>query len=174
MDGIAAIDARVAEISQRIAQLSGGPPVDGGRFAAVLSIAVDRQLAVQSVVARPMSPSDSSAQVDSWIQRAIAAAGVPSSWAPGLKSIAQHESGLNPNATNGHDPVGDGTYQRVIGLMQMLPSTFVANAAPGHGDIYNPVDNLISAIRYIQRRYGDPSNTPGLRSMARGGPYRGY
>jgi SLT domain-containing protein len=58
--------------------------------------------------------------------------------------------------------------------MQMLPATFQANAAPGHGDIYNPVDNLMAAIRYIQRRYGDPWNTPGLRSMAGGGRYRGY
>ena len=174
MDGIAAINARVAEISQRIAQLTGGPPVDGGRFAAALSIAVDRQSAVRGGGAPPMPPSDSSAQVDSWIQQAIAATGVPSSWAPGLKMIAQHESGLNPNATNGHDPIGNGRYQTVVGLMQMLPSTFQANAAPGHTDIYNPVDNLISAIRYIKRRYGEPANTPGSRSMARGGPYRGY
>ena len=91
-----------------------------------------------------------------------------------METIAQHESGLNPNATNGNDPVGNGRYQTVIGLMQMLPSTFQANAAPGHTDIYNPVDNLISAIRYIKRRYGEPANTPGLRSMARGGSYRGY
>jgi SLT domain-containing protein len=91
-----------------------------------------------------------------------------------LKTIAEHESGLDPSATNGHDPVGDGTYQQVVGLMQMLPSTFRANAAPGHSDIYNPVDNLIASIRYIQRRYGAPTNTPGLRSMMRGGPYQGY
>jgi SLT domain-containing protein len=91
-----------------------------------------------------------------------------------LKTIAQHESAFNPAATNGNDPVGNGRYQRVVGLMQMLPSTFAAHAAPGHSDIYNPVDNLVAAIRYIQRRYGDPTNTPGLRSMARGGSYRGY
>lgn len=174
MDGIAAIDARMAEISQRIAQLTGAPPLDGGRFAAALSTAVDHQVAAPSAGATPTSAAGSSAQVDSWIQQAIAATGVPSSWAPGLKTIAQHESGLNPNATNRNDPVGNGRYQTVIGLMQMLPSTFQANAAPGHTDIYNPVDNLISAIRYIKRRYGEPAKTPGLRSMARGGSYRGY
>jgi SLT domain-containing protein len=121
-----------------------------------------------------MSQSGTSAQMDSWLQQAIAETGVPSTWAPALKTIAEHESGLNPGATNGHDPVGDGTYQQVVGLMQMLPSTFRANAAPGHPDIYNPVDNLIASIRYIQRRYGEPTNTPGLRSIIRGGAYRGY
>lgn len=174
MDGIGAIDARMGEIRQRIAQLAGAPPVDGGRFAAALSTAVTRQSAAPSAGAKPTSSSDSSTQVDGWIQQAIAATGVPPSWAPGLKTIAQHESGLNPNATNGNDPVGNGRYQTVIGLMQMLPSTFQANAAPGHTDIYNPVDNLVSAIRYIKRRYGEPGNTPGLRSMAQGGSYRGY
>ncbi|MEW6473893.1 MAG: transglycosylase SLT domain-containing protein [Actinomycetota bacterium] len=132
---------------------------------------MDRQTTVAGATA---SPSDASIRMDGWLQQAIAFTGVPASWAPALKTIAQHESGLNPNATNGNDPVGNGRVQRVVGLMQMLPSTFSANAAPGHTDIYNPVDNLISAIRYIQRRYGEPNNTPGLRSIARGGRYRGY
>lgn len=174
MDGIAAIDARVAEITQRIAQLTGGPAPSADRFAAALATAVDRQRTTGGASATAKAPAEASARMDDWLRQAIAVTGVSSSWAPALKVIAQHESGYNPSATNGNDPVGNGTYQRVVGLMQMLPSTFQANAAPGHLDIYNPVDNLISAIRYIQRRYGEPANTPGLRSMARGGPYRGY
>ena len=58
--------------------------------------------------------------------------------------------------------------------MQMLPSTFAAHAQPGHADILDPVDNLSAAIDYIKDRYGDPSNTPGLRALARGDHYVGY
>lgn len=172
MDGIAAVEARIGEIQQRVAQLSHGALPPPGGFGAVLATAMERR--TSGVSAGPASPSEASARMDSWLQQAIAVTGVPATWAPALKAIAQHESGFNPAATNGNDPVGDGTYQRVVGLMQMLPSTFAAHAASGHPDIYNPIDNLIAAIHYIQRRYGDPANTPGLRSMARGGPYRGY
>ena len=172
MDGIAAVEARIGEIQQRFGQLSYGAGPARGAFGAVLATAMERQ--TSGVSAGPASPSDASARMDAWLQQAIAITGVPATWAPALKAIAQHESAFNPAATNGNDPVGNGTYQRVVGLMQMLPSTFAAHAAPGHPDIYNPVDNLVAAIRYIQRRYGDPTNTPGLRSMARGGSYRGY
>ncbi len=58
--------------------------------------------------------------------------------------------------------------------MQTIPSTFSSNAFPGHNNILNPVDNILAAINYIKGRYGDISNHPGLKSMARGGPYVGY
>ena len=172
MDGVAAVEARIAEIQQRFAQLSNGAVPGRTAFSAVLAAAMERQ--TPGVSAAPASSSEASARMDVWLQQAIAVTGVPASWAPALKTIAQHESAFNPAATNGNDPVGNGKYQRVLGLMQMLPSTFAAHAAPGYPDIYNPVDNLVAAIRYIQRRYGGPANTPGLRSMARGGSYRGY
>ena len=59
------------------------------------------------------------------------------------------------------DPMG--------GLMQMLPSTFAAHALPGKTDIWNPVDNAISSIRYIASRYGAPANIPGLETQSYGG-----
>ncbi|MGW8262727.1 phage tail tape measure protein, partial [Bacillus sp. LR--39] len=34
--------------------------------------------------------------------------------------------------------------------------------------------SILAAINYIKGRYGDISNHPGLKSMARGGPYVGY
>ncbi len=172
MDGVAAVEARIGEIQQRMAQFGITASASPGRFGAVLATAMERRSS--AVTGSAGSASEGSARMDLWLEQAIAVTGVPATWAPALKTIAQHESGFNPAAVNGNDPVGGGKYQRVVGLMQMLPSTFAAHAAPGHADIHNPVDNLIAAIRYIQRRYGDPSNTPGLRSMARGGPYRGY
>ncbi|HET9772615.1 MAG TPA: transglycosylase SLT domain-containing protein, partial [Acidimicrobiia bacterium] len=72
-------------------------------------------------------------------------------------------------AASGGDPA-----RAPLGLMQMLPSTFAAHAVPGHGNILDPVDNLMAAIGYIRSRYGDPSSTPGLRALARGERYVGY
>ena len=171
MDGIAAIEARVSEIRSRLAQLNPAPPVQPPvrDFAAVLGAAM------QPASASASAPRAVAAgTVDSWIEAAIDATGVPKSWAAGLRTMAQHESGFNPKAFNGNDRTANGGSQTVMGLMQMLPSTFAAHAQLGHKDIMNPVDNLIAAIGYIRSRYGDPSNTPGLKSLAGGGRYRGY
>jgi hypothetical protein len=35
-----------------------------------------------------------------------------------------------------------------------MPGTFAGHAVPGHGDIWNPVDNLAAAINYMKSRYG--------------------
>ncbi|MFJ9204130.1 phage tail tape measure protein [Bacillus velezensis] len=114
-----------------------------------------------------------SAQVQKWVSEAVGIAGVPFSWVPGLITIAMKESGGNPNAINLTDSnARAGNPSR--GLMQTIPSTFSSNAFPGHNNILNPVDNILAAINYIKGRYGDISNHPGLKSMARGGPYVGY
>ena len=158
MDGIAAIQARVDEICQRFAP----PPVPAPTPAAPGS-------SFDAHLRRAMGTGD----VDAWIAEAIRSTGVPASWAPALRAIAEHESSLNPSAANlaasGGNPAGT-----PLGLMQMLPSTFAAHAQPGHGDILDPVDNLTAAIDYIRRRYGDPSSTPGLQALARGERYVGY
>jgi soluble lytic murein transglycosylase-like protein len=153
MDGIAAVEARVAEICSRFAP----PPVtpSGNTFESHLRQAMG-----------------TTGDVDAWIGEAIARTGVPESWAPGLKAIAQHESSLDPSAAN-LDASGGNLAKTPLGLMQMLPSTFAAHA-PGGGDILDPVDNLTAAIDYIKDRYGDPAATPGLRALARGEHYRGY
>ena len=161
MDGIAAVEARIAEISQRFAPPPPPAAVSpaGDTFAAHLRTALG-------------APSTgSSGDVDSWISEALARTGAPDSWAPALRTIAEQESSLNPAAANlsGTNPGGT-----PMGLMQMLPSTFAAHAQPGHGDILDPVDNLSAAIDYIRGRYGSPDATPGLRALARGEHYRGY
>ena len=166
MDGIAAIEARVAEICQRFAPPP--PPVTpaaGAAFAAHLRTAMG--------AGRAGDPAGAAANADGWIAEAIARTGVPASWAPALRTIAEHESSLDPGAANvvasGGNPAAT-----PLGLMQMLPSTFAAHARPGHGNILDPVDNLSSAIGYIRDRYGDPASTPGLRALARGDHYVGY
>jgi len=157
MDGIAATLARVAEICQRFAP----PPPSSPSAAAGTSF--------DAHLRRAMGTTG----VDSWISEAIVRTRVPASWGPGLRTIAEHESSLNPAAANLSASGGDPA-RTPLGLMQMLPSTFAAHAQPGQRDIFNPVDNLTAAIDYIRRRYGDPSSTPGLRALARGERYVGY
>jgi hypothetical protein len=177
MDGIAAVEARVAEICQRFAPPPPAGPATvapaGADFASHLRTAMGQGGAggatAPGVGADPGTPGNA----DEWIAEAIARTGAPSSWAPSLRAIAQHESSLNPAAANvaasgGHPAATP------LGLMQMLPSTFAAHAQPGHTDILDPVDNLSAAIDYIKDRYGDPASTPGLRALARGDHYVGY
>ena len=169
MDGIAAIEARVAEICARFAPTPPpAPEATGDAFAAHLRRAMGTGSAAPVVGA-----GNASGNVDAWIDQAIARMGVPASWAPALRTIAHHESSFNPAAAN-LTAAGGTLAKAPQGLMQMLPSTFAAHAQPGHGNILDPVDNLMAAIDYIRRRYGDPSSTPGLKALVRGERYRGY
>jgi len=58
--------------------------------------------------------------------------------------------------------------------MQCIGPTFTSNALPGHGDIWNPVDNIIAGVRYSISRYGSVSNVPGVAGMRGGSGYVGY
>lgn len=114
-----------------------------------------------------------SENVKKWIAQAITITKVPASWARPLAIIAMKESGGNPRAINNWDiNAKRGIASR--GLMQTIPPTFNAYKLPGYNDIWNPVHNAIAAIRYIIARYGTVFNVPGIKSMARGGSYRGF
>lgn len=112
-------------------------------------------------------------KLDDWLKEAIRITGVPDWWLPYLRTIAIKESSGNPNAVNRWDiNAKRGTPSK--GLMQTIEPTFNRYKLPGMNDIFNPVHNAVAAIRYIKARYGDVRNVPGIKSMARGGPYRGY
>jgi SLT domain-containing protein len=90
-----------------------------------------------------------------------------------IATIIDHESGGDPDATNGWDSnAAKGTPS--IGLMQTIGPTFRAHMLPGHGDIHDPVDNIIAGVRYAIARYGSVSGVPGVRALARGHDYVGY
>jgi uncharacterized membrane protein YgcG len=132
--------------------MGGGPPAGGGQAAP--------------------------AQVQQWIDEAIAilrAQGVPVDRMSrdDIWTIIEHESGGNPHAINNTDSnAAKGTPSK--GLMQTIGPTFASNALPGHGDIWNPVDNIIAGVRYSISRYGSVSNVPGVAGMRSGGGYVGY
>lgn len=70
----------------------------------------------------------------------------------------QTESGGNPKAINNWDiNAKNGTPSK--GLMQVIDPTFKAYAYPGYDkNIYDPLSNMLSAIRYTLSRYGSLAN----------------
>ncbi|HEY2220937.1 transglycosylase SLT domain-containing protein [Actinomycetospora sp.] len=119
-----------------------------------------------------------SGQVGDWVRQAtaiLAEHGIPTDKMnpDDIATIIDHESGGDPDASNGWDSNADkGTPSQ--GLMQTIGPTFDANKLPGHGDIHDPIDNIIAGVRYAIKRYGSVSNVPGVEALARGGSYVGY
>jgi hypothetical protein len=70
-----------------------------------------------------------------------------------LFSRTIQESGGNPKAINLTDSNAAAGHPSK-GILQTIDSTFDSYKLPGHGDIWNPVDNAIAAIRYMFARYG--------------------
>ncbi|MEY9876372.1 hypothetical protein ABH931_005882 [Streptacidiphilus sp. MAP12-33] len=91
-----------------------------------------------------------------WVAQAqavLAANGdhVPS--AAAIEARAMTESSGNPSAVNNWDSnAAAGTPSE--GLMQTIVPTFDTYALPGHNDIWNPVDNIVAAVRYANATYG--------------------
>ena len=116
--------------------------------------------------------------VGQWISQAqqiLAAAGIPYSKmnAADINIIIQHESSGNPNAVNNWDSNAKAGHPSE-GLMQTIGPTFNAYKLPGHGNIFNPVDNIIAGVRYAISRYGSISNVPGVVRVHEGLSYVGY
>lgn len=112
-------------------------------------------------------------QVKAWIMKALQITNTPMSWLPALMTKAARESTNNPRAINLWDSNAKrGTPSK--GLMQTIDPTFNSYKLPGMNDIWNPIHNTVAAIRYIKDRYGSVFNTPGIRSLAKGGGYKGY
>lgn len=116
--------------------------------------------------------------LDGWIAEAtdilIAAGYDPAQIDPAaIRLIALRESGGNPKAIN----LWDSNAAKGIpskGLMQTIDPTFNAYKLPGYDNIWNPVHNIIAAVRYAITRYGSLANVPGVKSVRSGGKYRGY
>lgn len=90
-----------------------------------------------------------------------------------IAMIIQHESAGNPYAENRWDSNWVAGHPSK-GLMQTIDSTFNAYKAPGHDDIWNPVDNIIAGVRYSIDTYGSVNNVPGVVAVGQGRAYQGY
>lgn len=95
----------------------------------------------------PTGPAPPGAVTD-WINAGIALKNGDPGWAGPLYGRAMQESGGNPHAINLTD-INAQQGHPSKGLMQMIDSTFASYMLPGHGDIWNPIDNVASAIGYM-------------------------
>jgi SLT domain-containing protein/phage-related protein len=108
-----------------------------------------------------------------WLTQAMGLTNTPMQYLGALAQIAMHESGGNPHAINLWDSNAKAGHPSK-GLMQTIDSTFNSYAIAGLGDIWNPVANAVSAIRYMIDRYHGIGNVPGIRALSSGHNYVGY
>lgn len=108
------------------------------------------------------SSSGKDGDVHSWaddVKKALRKLGLSTSGSMVQRVLRQisSESGGNPKAVQGYIP-GDpnnAPQNRARGLMQVVPSTFNANALPGHHNIFNGYDNILAGLNYARKKYGD-------------------
>lgn len=131
---------------------------------------------VETVIQRLMSQfaglsANVSGDAADWLRAALAITGTSGDWFGDLYELMKMESGGDPGAQNPEHVIVNGVdLGQAAGLMQMLPGTFRAHMLEGFGNIWNPIDNAVSAIRYIKDTYGSVHNID--RSPA--GGYLGY
>ncbi|MGC1137794.1 transglycosylase SLT domain-containing protein [Bacillus sp. B38] len=167
-------------LNKVLKQLGVSAPTMGGAFGDVAKGAFTfiKDKAVGFVKGKLSSYAESfsgggSKAVKKWVAQALNIKGLGPEYAGALETIAMKESGGNPNVVNNWDSNAKAGHPSQ-GLMQFIPSTFNAHKEPGHGNIKNPVDQILASINYLNSRYGGIMKHPGLVSMAHGGPYRGY
>lgn len=145
-----------------------------GALSAVMANFTGGQSGYGGVTGMPLSMP--SGNVASWINQALKATGYTGrhhdALAAGLANMIQRESGGNPYAINRWDSNAQAGHPSQ-GLMQTIPSTFAAHMLPGHGNILNPVDNIIAGLRYAIGRYGKGMVEAGGRRDSHGN-YIGY
>lgn len=110
----------------------------------------------------PVVKYNPSAGVEQWRSLAAQALRMEGQYTPMNLALMlyqmQTESSGNPNAINNWDiNAKRGTPSK--GLMQVIDPTFRAYARPGYNtNIWDPLSNMLAAIRYTVRRYGSLAN----------------
>jgi hypothetical protein len=93
-------------------------------------------------------------QIRNWIRAGLRVAGqrITSGAIATLLGRIMQESSGNPNAIN----KWDANFRRgdpSKGILQTTGATFGRYKVPGHGNIFNPVDNIAAAVRYMLATY---------------------
>lgn len=117
-----------------------------------------------------------SAQVDSWISQAEQKMGRDFTAAEedAIRTIAYYESRNDPSASNNFDANAQAGNPSQ-GLMQVTQSNF--NTYNPGGNIFDPVDSIVAAVRYSDERYGGIDKAKGVVDLKNGGatdPYGGW
>ena len=121
----------------------------------------------------PATPVRLTGGLDQWIAQAYKILGIQLTPQRLIaeRLLAMKESGGRANAVNRWDSNFRAGHPSK-GVDQMIDASFRAHMIPGHTNIFNPVDNMISSIRY--RLANGNLITPGMAAALRGGAYRGY
>lgn len=109
----------------------------------------------------------------SWTTQALGLLGMSASWAADIATIIKGESGGDPWSINLDDSNARAGHPSE-GIMQTIPGTFKEYETAGHGDIWNPVDNIIAGVRYAVKNYKSLDDVPGVKAVKAGKPYVGY
>jgi soluble lytic murein transglycosylase-like protein len=134
----------LAAVSQRIAEITGAPPVTApadavatgaGSFASMVSAAMNQSAEPQPAAAGDGPATAAPAAIDQLVSANSSAWGVDPSL---IKAIIANESGFNPQATS---------RTGAQGLMQLEPGTA---AGLGVGNAYDPAQNVWGGTRYVR------------------------
>lgn len=130
----------------------------------------------ESGAGTPVHMGSGFAKALQWTNQAMKLAGVGGSlWQKMLLRQEYNESTYNPDAINKTDSnAAAGDPSR--GILQTIGSTFAQYALPGYNkNIYDPVSNIIAAIRYMIARYGHGNKGDAAEAMWErgGGAYAG-
>ncbi|MGZ4621452.1 MAG: transglycosylase SLT domain-containing protein [Blastococcus sp.] len=137
---------------------SGGGPVginaDFGPLGKGISTVA---AALQRSLATSVGAAGGAARWAPLVLQALAMLGQPSSLLGVTLARMNQESGGNPMAINNWD-INAMRGDPSRGLMQTIGSTFRAYALPGYNaNIYDPLSNVLAAMRYALARYGSLS-----------------
>lgn len=155
--------------------LSGGAPVRPASPGSSLAPAAN-PTAPTSAPTGTLDTTGDSAQVDSWIAQAEQKMGrdFTADEENAIRTIAYYESRNDPSASNDFDANAQAGNPSQ-GLMQVTQSNF--NTYNPGGNIFDPVDSIIAAVRYSDERYGGIDKAKGVVDLKNGGatdPYGGW
>ena len=141
---------------------TGGDPPSGGWLGQIL-----QRIKMGGASASAGANYNPTAGVEQWratVLQALGLTGQPASYADIVLHQMDTESSGNPRAINNYD-INAQRGDPSRGLMQTIGSTFNAYRLPNlSADIYDPLSNIVAAIRYVLSRYG--SIPAGMRGHA--------